>query len=62
MTCPVCGGNTRVVDTRHPDCETVWRRRECTECGYRFNTEEQEIRRSYDSGKKINGGLYEIFV
>ena len=33
MTCPVCGGETRVVDTRHPDCETVWRRRECTECG-----------------------------
>lgn len=42
MTCPICGGKTRVVDSRQPDVETVRRRRECLECGYRFNTEERE--------------------
>ena len=45
MTCPVCGEETRVVDSRKPDCETVWRRRECKECGYRFETEEREVER-----------------
>lgn len=43
MTCPVCGGNTKVVDSRVKDCDSVWRRRECQECGYRFNTEETEL-------------------
>lgn len=42
MTCPVCGGETKVTDTRHPDCETVKRRRECLECGHRFTTTETE--------------------
>ena len=41
MTCPICGAKTRVVDCRK-DCETVVRRRKCTECGYIFYTEETE--------------------
>lgn len=39
MTCPVCGGQTRITDSRS-DGETVRRRRECRECGHRFTTRE----------------------
>lgn len=39
MTCPICGGKTKIYDSR-PDEETVKRRRECLECGYRFPTME----------------------
>ena len=39
LFCPVCGGKTRVVDSR-PDCESVKRKRKCLECGYRFFTVE----------------------
>ena len=42
MTCPICGEKTRVIDSR-PDCESVFRKRECVECGYRFATIEYEI-------------------
>jgi len=42
MTCPVCGGETKVIDSRAPDCEHVRRRRECVECKYRFFTVEYE--------------------
>lgn len=37
MTCPVCGGSTQVVDSRSSE-DSVQRRRECKECGHRFNT------------------------
>lgn len=51
MTCPVCGGKTRVVDVvTEVDC--TCRRRKCTECGYRFFTEETEI------GEKAPKGFY----
>lgn len=39
MTCPVCNGDTKVVDTRCHD-DSVYRRRMCLECGHRFNTVE----------------------
>lgn len=39
MTCPVCDGKTRVFESR-PDLESVRRRRECIDCGYRFHTVE----------------------
>ena len=39
MTCQVCGGKTHITNSRS-DGETVRRRRECLECGYRFTTEE----------------------
>ena len=42
MTCPVCGGATKVVDSR-PEVDTVHRRRKCKECGYRFSTVEIEV-------------------
>ena len=41
MTCPQCGGETTVFDSRKM-CESVWRRRKCRECGYRFSTTEIE--------------------
>lgn len=42
MTCPVCGGKTKVIDSRCYDSESVWRRRECLECNHRFTTIELE--------------------
>lgn len=43
MTCPICGEKTKVVDSRCDDGETVYRRRECKSCHYRFTTEEVEV-------------------
>ena len=38
MTCPYCGcSDTRIVDSRKRE-DSVFRRRECIECGKRFNT------------------------
>lgn len=37
MTCPICNGKTKVIDSRYDDDSTK-RRRECAECGYRFST------------------------
>lgn len=40
MNCPKCNSmQVVIVDTR-PNPETVWRRRECLDCGFRFNTKE----------------------
>ena len=39
MTCPECNGKTKVVDSR-PEVDCINRRRECTECGFRFSTVE----------------------
>lgn len=41
MTCPVCRGKTRVLDTRS-DYDAVYRRRKCKECGYTMTTTEYE--------------------
>lgn len=38
MLCPECDGKTKVINTRHRG--KLFRRRECVECGYRFNTYE----------------------
>ena len=41
MTCPICGEETKVVDSRsEPDC--VHRRRVCIKCKYSFTTSEVE--------------------
>ena len=45
MTCPVCGGETRVVDSA-TDCERVYRKRRCVHCAYAFTTTEQESKDS----------------
>lgn len=42
MTCPQCGGDTKVTNSRHDEAE-VRRRRECLECGYRFSTVEIDM-------------------
>lgn len=42
MTCPVCGGRTKITNSRG-DVESVRRRRECRECGHRFTTMEMEV-------------------
>jgi transcriptional regulator NrdR family protein len=39
MICPKCSGATRVIDSRKKG-ERTWRRRECIECGFRFNSYE----------------------
>lgn len=41
MTCPVCEGKTKIINSRR-DCESVRRRRECRRCFYRFTTIELE--------------------
>lgn len=42
MTCPVCGGDTRIIDSRNKD-DHKKRRRVCQECGYKFNTIEIDM-------------------
>lgn len=42
MTCPVCGGKTKVVGNKS-DCESIHRKRKCDECGYMFFTVEVEV-------------------
>lgn len=41
MTCPVCGGKSK-VEKSCSDTETIYRRRSCQECGYVFYTTESE--------------------
>lgn len=41
MTCPICGGETKITNSR-PKCDHARRRRECLECGHRFSTIELE--------------------
>jgi len=42
MTCPFCGGESRVIESRPAaDEEAVRRRRECQACGRRFTTMER---------------------
>lgn len=45
MKCPNCGavGRTRVLDTGPDTTGDIRRRRECAECGYRFNTLERAM-------------------
>ena len=42
MTCPVCGGDTRIIDSRNKD-DHKKRRRICQKCGYKFNTIEIDM-------------------
>ena len=42
MECPQCGCKTKVLDSR-PYAGTVYRERKCTECNFRFWTEEIEL-------------------
>ena len=42
MTCPVCGGQTKVTESRRYT-DTIRRRRECLNCHHRFTTKEIEV-------------------
>lgn len=42
MKCPICGGNTKVADVRHPASDETLRSRICAACGYLFHTIEFE--------------------
>ena len=41
MTCPICGGKSIVANTMK-DCDSIHRKRMCTECKYIFYTSEYE--------------------
>ena len=39
LSCPKCGGDTGVIDTRQPkNSNTIRRRRMCFRCNYRYST------------------------
>ena len=70
MYCPVCTAtDTKVVDSRlSPDGTSIRRRRECSQCEYRFSTHEEiellditvvkrDGRRETFSRDKMEGGL-----
>ena len=40
MKCPKCNGKLYTIDSRHSDIE-VKRRRQCSECKFKFNTYER---------------------
>lgn len=42
MTCPHCGGETIVIDSRSQE-DSVYRRRKCLVCEKRFSTTEIDI-------------------
>lgn len=54
MTCPKCGGDTKVVDSRK-SIDHVIRYRRCIECKYRFNTIEtdEDIYVRLEKGKRL---------
>ena len=65
MKCPNCGyTGTKVIDSR-PRSEYIYRRRECPNCGQRFNTDERikrdaVIESSGRIGKFTPDGLLEV--
>ena len=55
MTCPVCGGESRINDSIS-DCEAVYRKRKCLVCNYTWFTDEYEsdgeYYRKYSSARR----------
>lgn len=43
MQCPICNGDTCIINTREYRSNTVYRRRKCTSCGARFSTVEEHV-------------------
>ncbi|HYF93612.1 MAG TPA: transcriptional regulator NrdR [Symbiobacteriaceae bacterium] len=41
MKCPYCGQESKVIESRHTEDDSIRRRRECIACGKRFNTYER---------------------
>lgn len=56
MTCPVCGENTQIINSRG-DVDRVRRRRKCRDCGHRFTTIELEadLHRRLSKKKEAKG-------
>ena len=64
MECPICGGETKVIDSR-PFYGAIKRRRECLCCSHRFTTEElgkEDIVRllSILNNNEFNGALGDL--
>jgi len=69
MKCPYCGEESKVIESRHTEEDTIRRRRECIGCAKRFNTTERlEVphlavikkdgrRESFDRNKLLSGVL-----
>jgi transcriptional repressor NrdR len=69
MKCPFCGAESKVLESRHTEEDSIRRRRECMACGKRFNTFERlEVpplivvkkdgrREVFDRNKLLNGVL-----
>lgn len=41
MRCPYCGAESKVIESRHTEEDSIRRRRECISCAKRFNTFER---------------------
>ena len=63
MTCPVCGGKTKVIDSKS-DCESIHRKKRCDDCGHIFYTAEYEaesserfyeLKYNYHKERRLNG-------
>jgi transcriptional repressor NrdR len=69
MKCPYCKAESKVIESRHTEDDSIRRRRECTACGRRFNTFERiEVpplivvkrdgrREAFDRNKLLSGVL-----
>lgn len=57
MTCPVCGGATKMPRTLG-ECDAVYRVRKCVECNYTFYTTELEQKDSEREYKRVNHEKY----
>lgn len=49
MTCPKCGGETGVYETRPTTFNRFRRRRKCLDCGFRFTTYEEAKNKELDA-------------
>lgn len=69
MKCPYCGQESKVIESRHTEDDSIRRRRECIACSKRFNTYERlEVpplivakkdgrRETFDRNKVLGGVL-----
>jgi len=69
LKCPYCGEESKVIESRHTEDDSIRRRRECTVCTRRFNTFERlEVptlivvkkdgrREAFDRNKVLGGVL-----
>lgn len=61
MDCPKCAGKQVFIIDSRAKTDHVWRRRECRDCGYRWNTVEVEQdlfeRRKNDLQKRFDQGV-----